>query len=655
MSDPIQLTQYIQSLGLSGEAARQKRAELQKLSAAELSALISGAQKEVKWSEAIAPGGFYLKGGAPLNANPDHQSPFSPMGWTSSTPQTSAEKKYTAAEKTELRNFAAQYLLDSATKAHSAIETYNKSVGIISTDAIVNGFKIFTGQEDRHSLEQKRNEELQQAQNLYSSLSQPGAFEAKFERQRGVLYNPENIDKLKEKSEEYLQITAIHEKYQTLQTGTKEIKAILRKEQEYQQSLKHLKGASAATLQPPKPSSHERFGQMLLEFCNNDKNLVNEYMSQLTTQMGSKAEIEKNLPKILEELQSNYKQEYTKKLNGKTYEQYTKEYENTYKKALGGTNPETETQNYITNAKMAAGFTEMGIVIASSFLLPGTSSFTKGATALTKKLGAQTASQIIQGTMTVTTAALPTTLTALSAATSETGFTAEKTEEMLEKLKSGLMYGGFAAYVSGPLGNSVTNILKANPQLMTTTLSKAFPNLSKMQTATANTLGTGVETSADVLFDLLTSEMSIKESLETNGGMNFAMMLAGGKIAKVQQYLSGIKVEQSSNGAFKVKDENGKLVLNTNDENVLGAFILGKAAEVADKTKFEVPEVVIPKKTLTDLYPETDASALEEMKTRLQNYAHGTENIELNEAEILQKAQNLMSPHVHITPFQHLS
>ena len=53
MSDPIQLTQYIQSLGLSGEAARQKRAELQKLSAAELSALISGAQKEVKWSEEI--------------------------------------------------------------------------------------------------------------------------------------------------------------------------------------------------------------------------------------------------------------------------------------------------------------------------------------------------------------------------------------------------------------------------------------------------------------------------------------------------------------------------------------------------------------------------------------------------------------------------
>ena len=204
MSDPIQISMYIQSLGLSGKEAETKRAELEKLSDAELTALITG-----KPSQTFAPYDFSKA-----------VFEFTPTSSTTgisvekqSAPQAQEKKKYSAYEKTQLRNFASQYLLDSASNAYSAIDDYNKSVGIISTDAVVNGFKIFTGQEDRHALQERLGEELKQAEDLNSTLSRPGAFESKFERTRGVLYNPENIDNLKQKSEEYLEISAYQEKY----------------------------------------------------------------------------------------------------------------------------------------------------------------------------------------------------------------------------------------------------------------------------------------------------------------------------------------------------------------------------------------------------------------------------------------------------------
>ena len=51
---------------------------------------------------------------------------------------------------------------------------------------------------------------------LNRAASTPGAFEFKFERTRGVLYNPENIENLKNKSQEYLEISAYQEKYNIL-------------------------------------------------------------------------------------------------------------------------------------------------------------------------------------------------------------------------------------------------------------------------------------------------------------------------------------------------------------------------------------------------------------------------------------------------------
>lgn len=45
----------------------------------------------------------------------------------------------------------------------------------------------------------------------------------------------------------------------------------------------------------------------------------------------------------------------------------------------------------------------------------------------------------------------------------------------------------------------------------------------------------------------------------------------------------------------------------------------------------DVPQIVIPKKTSTDLYPASDAAELAKMKNALREYANGLENIELEE------------------------
>ena len=42
-------------------------------------------------------------------------------------------------------------------------------------------------------------------------------------------------------------------------------------------------------------------------------------------------------------------------------------------------------------------------------------------------------------------------------------------------------------------------------------------------------MGTATETTADVLFDRMTSDLSFVESLKQNGVMNFGMMIAGGQ------------------------------------------------------------------------------------------------------------------------------
>lgn len=326
-------------------------------------------------------------------------------------------------------------------------------------------------------------------------------------------------------------------------------------------------------------------------------------MSELSSKMGSKEEIEKNFEKIMNEIQAKCETEYKKALGNKSYEQYESEYNAACKKVIGTKDYKETAKNFVENAKTQAAYTETGLTIAASLLLPGSSVVRGGLQKAAVKYGEKTAAQGFKAAMTFGMGSAPTILTTLNAATSEEGFTPEKIAEIKEKFKNGMLYGGLGAYASGPLGNAVEKVLSKNPAALTNAVSKAF---NPVGITGAQIAGGAAETSCDILFDLITSETGMKDSLEQNGIMNLGMMIAGGRISKgINNNLKELKVSKNTDGTFSVKDTKGVEVFKAKDENDLSGFVLGKGLETnpeaasKEKANTETPVTKPLKKELS--------------------------------------------------------
>ncbi len=576
MSDPVLISQIITSLGLSGQEAEKKRQELEKLSNDELNKLLSNmssyAPSDVGSFAFLNPSVSKF-GGAVFN--PVFSAGVSDLSSEFSSSSAAESKDYTSSQKKELDRFLGDFLYNSASLGYEEIKQYNDGIGLLNIkDRVVNGIKVIFGQKDRIELERDMQEAMKDAQKFRDvAYSQPGTFEFQIERKFGIPYSHANVEKLKQTSEEFTRVTAYHEKTELLKDGFSEVRKILIQEQEYEQARKYVRGAAAASLQPPEVSSHEKFGEVLLQFCNGDQNLVSEYMKSLTEDMGSTSEIEKNLPKIMDELIQKSEAQEKDVLGNKSYSQYKQEYETACKRVFGTEDYKETAENFVEKAKTQAGFTEIGLTIATSLLLPSSSIVRKGVQKAAVKYGERAAMNMMKGTMTAATGSVPAVLSTLNAATSEAGFTPETIEEIKEKFKNGLMYGGFGAYVSGPLGMAVEKVLSKNPAMLSNIVSK--------------TMGAATETSVDVLFDRMTSDLSFVESLKQNGIMNFGMMIAGGQVNRVLSKLSVTKVE---NGAYSIKDETGKEVFKAEDENALAGYVIAKGLD--DVTTIDVNESI---------------------------------------------------------------
>lgn len=521
----------------------------------------------------------------------------------------SHNREYSTKEKNELDRFLGDFLYGSSTSGLQEISNYNKSVGWLNiTDRAVNSFKVYTGQTDRIELE----ENLKQEQKDYKKLkdaaySKPGAFESQIERKFGIPYSHQNISYLKNTAEDYTRVTAYHEKYEGLKQGFSDVKNILRQEKEYKQALKYVKGPAAHALTAPSPSSHEKFGETLLKFCNGNQELVNEYMKNISAKYTTRAEIEKHMPEIMDELLNKCKSEYKDALGVKSYSQYENEYNIACKKVFGKEDSKKIAQNFVKNAKTQAAYTEVGLTIATSLLLPQSSivktSFQK--TAL--QYGKKAAVSNLKSKMTLTMGAMPATLTTLNAATSEEGFTEQNIKEIKEKFKNGMLYGGFGAYVSGPLGNAVSNILSKKPYLFSTAVSKS--------------MGTAAETTADVIFDGITSDVEFKDSLKQNGGFNFGMMIGGGIIHKS---LNKLSVSNLNTGEYLVKYDNGKTVFKAKDSNELAGF---------DET------------------PKAYVDIIKNNKTELQNMCRAYLNDEIDDSILASKFENFLADKMNMPAY----
>lgn len=573
MADPIKINLYIKSLGLSGKEAELKRKELEKLSNDELNNLISGkksAEETPTWGLDNLRGAGSYSGEKFFSYNND----FGIMGWKGST-EPKEPKKYSAGEQLELRQFAGDFIYNSTLNAQDAIQNYNKDIGTISIHNGVNNFKSLIGAETSHEMEARLSDETKQAQNLKDIAPQKGKFEFKFEKDRKIEFNPENIEKLKEKSEEYTRLTAYQEKYNRLTEGLKHVKNVYAKNIAFEQARER-----GQVVPAQKETFEEEFIKVLDEFCNGDEDVRNEYIKKISEGITNKKDLNQNFLTCLEKLQKDCKSSLDKELGGKSFEEHTKEYNEVCRQAIGSEDAEKLARNYIENSKKYAAYGEIGVTIAISLMLPGSGFVGAASKKLALTFGEKAAAQIVKAGMTTTMASVPAALSAVDAATSENGFTPEKKAEILERWKSGLFYGGLGAYISGPIGNAVENLLATKPNVLTGVVKQAF-NGKGLGTA-AKTGGIAAETTADVLLDMITQNGDIISSLQSNGGMNIGMMIAGGRMAKMfKQKSPDIKIEQHTDGSYSLKDNNGKLIFKAADENILATFILGKASEAS--------------------------------------------------------------------------
>lgn len=562
----------------------------------------------------------------------------------------SHNREYSTKEKKELDRFLGDFLYDSSTLGLQEISNYNKSVGWLNiTDRAVNSFKVYTGQTDRIELE----ENLKQEQKDYKKLkdtaySMSGAFESQIERKFGIPYSHQNIAYLKNTAEEYTRVTVYHEKYEGLKQGFSDVKNILRQEQEYKQALKYVKGPAAQALSAPSPSSHEKFGEILLYFCNGNQELVNEYMKNISARYTTRAEIEKHMPEIMDELLNKCESEYKDALGVKSYAQYENEYNIACKKVFGKEDSKKIAQNFVKNAKNQAAYTEIGLTIATSILLPQSSIVKNSFQKMAVQYGKKAAVSNLKSKMTFTMGAMPATLTTLNAATSEEGFTEQNIKEIKEKFKNGMLYGGFGAYASGPLGNAVSNILSKKPYLFSTAVSKS--------------IGTATETTADVIFDRITSDVEFKDSLKQNGGFNLGMMIAGGMIHK---YLNKLNVSNSNTREYIVKDNNGKTIFKSKDSNELAGFVMAQGLQRREKIKEQIQNgkklnyhnLKIPRGQLSapragfDETPKAYVDMIKNNKTELKNMCRSYLNGEIDDSILASKFENFLADKMNMPAY----
>ena len=562
----------------------------------------------------------------------------------------SHNREYSIKEKKELDRFLGDFLYDSSTLGLQEISNYNKSVGWLNiTDRAVNSFKVYTGQTDRIELE----ENLKQEQKDYKKLkdtaySKSGAFESQIERKFDIPYSHQNIAYLKNTAEEYTRVTVYHEKYEGLKQGFSDVKNILRQEQEYKQALKYVKGPAAQALSAPSPSSHEKFGETLLNFCNGNQELVNEYIKNISARYTTRAEIEKHMPEIMDELLNKCESEYKDALGVKSYAQYENEYNIACKKVFGKEDSKKIAQNFVKNAKNQAAYTEIGLTIATSILLPQSSIVKNSFQKMAVQYGKKAAVSNLKSKMTFTMGAMPATLTTLNAATSEEGFTEQNIKEIKEKFKNGMLYGGFGAYASGPLGNAVSNILSKKPYLFSTAVSKS--------------IGTATETTADVIFDRITSDVEFKDSLKQNGGFNLGMMIAGGMIHK---YLNKLNVSNSNTGEYIVKDNNGKTIFKSKDSNELAGFVMAQGLQRREKIKEQIQNgkklnyhnLKIPRGQLSapragfDETPKAYVDMIKNNKTELKNMCRSYLNGEIDDSILASKFENFLADKMNMPAY----
>ena len=490
--------------------------------------------------------------------------------------QPTVSKQRTSYSGNDNRKFAAKFLLNNALTAEAKLDNYRNSFGYISSDAVYHGLSnigdwtwdTITGRDDFKGYHEKSDEvskEISALKNLGNVTTTRVEFEKQFKEIYGIEFNQEAFDKLEKADNELNNLNANEALSKYLQVGIEKITNT--------QNINDLGFELNAYLNPlfGNINKTQEFINNLKKDCKSEEEFKAKVLETLNT---SKDSIDKNVNDILfkttrEQLEANYKE--------------------AYKNAMGDYHSSEDIDKFIETSQRNAMLTETAIIIASSVLTMGSSTVQGlGAKAVTK-FGAKAGGHIFKAGMTAATASLSSVETVASALTSKDGLTEAKLSEAGSQLKSGLIFGAFGAYVSGPIGDKVVGFLKSNPKITSTIMQKAF-----------SAVGFGTEVSVDALFELGLRGGDIKSLFVENAegealGRMMNMILGGRAHQASKSILENISIKQDmdADGTPKYSVvQDGKVLFETKDQSQVLAGLTSIAAE-ANGVKIEDIETPI--------------------------------------------------------------
>ena len=469
----------------------------------------------------------------------------------------------------DTRSNAITILLDNAKMAKTMVENYHNNIGYISSDAFVQGMNVIgdkiwdgiTGRNDFATVfeqEDALDNEIKQLQSLESKSKSSKIFEKEFKKLYGIDFNYQAFEKLNTANDKLNKANSYEALSKYLDEGIKQLEKIDTNSFDLDAYLAPL------------------FGNHPIQTRN--------YINQLKSTCKDENELKVKVYAVLAESKKNIDKDYQELMKGTTKAQLENDYKSAYKGAMGDYKSDDIIADYIKASKTNAMISEAGLLLVGSYLAAGSKLVAGMGSRVMAQYGPKLGGHIMKAGMTATMASMPAAETIVSGLTSKDGMTLQKGEEAFEQLKNGLMYGSFGAYVSGPLGNMVQNVLSKNPQVFTSIISS---------TMSSKVVGATVETTADIIFDRLTSDVSIKESLAQNGLINYAMMFSGSNANQLKQSMSDIYVEKLKDGTYNISDVDGNFIGKAKDDNELSVAILGIGKNIYDKVKTKAKDVIV--------------------------------------------------------------
>ncbi len=498
-----------------------------------------------------------------------------------------SETRFSERAKEEIRKYTAEYLRDTSEKTYNTIQQWDYTNGDLSkismgitqllekgweevkglfTDVNEQDFKtyakIWTESKDAKEkaeilLAAARFENIKETPYAQAHPEMNTEYSEEFQRATGKEFSYEDGYNFQQTAQKYTEAVGLRQRTEALERGIERVRRLYENERVRRQGF---------SVSEDNETYRDALMRVLAEYFNGDKEMAATFIAGYTKDMTSAEEIDKNLLNLLTDIKKNAEAQYTKLLDGESYEELSERYHKEYREYYGTADNQDRIEELIGEAAGTRGMIKIAGVMIFSTLCGaalGTSAVSNGLKALAEKYGANLVKQGVRLAMTTNTVAADAGIEILDALSSEAGITDRKIEEIIEVEKGAAKYIFFGSYVAGPLAQSVSRKIAEFGKL-----DKAFSKGVTTTTAEGTTTGVSgeqflksmmdnnkylgkagalvTEIGAYAALDIATEEVGIKDALTGSANMMVSLKV----LSRILQTLMGGRVNEAVDVAF---------------------------------------------------------------------------------------------------------